>query len=75
MDNENAHRVNGVFAALNRLPHDQTAVGFKLMHDPTKCTRCIAYVCVLQMDHLIAYLTPRDKSDDDPTAVTKSLVD
>ena len=59
---ENSLRFNAVVNALNRLPHDQTAVGFNLVHDPTKCVRCIAFICTMQMDHLVSSIpTAEDK--------------
>lgn len=52
---DNNERVNAIVFALNRLSHDQTAVGlgFKLTHDPTKCARCQAYICVLQLSSIV----------------------
>lgn len=69
---DNNERVNAVIFALNRLGHDQTAVGlgFKLTHDPTKCARCQAYICILQLSSIvnaqeIGSIDPTDKLPDD----------
>lgn len=51
----NVDRINAVIFALNRLPHDQVAVGlgFKLKHNPQRCARCIAFTCLMQLGSIV----------------------
>lgn len=66
---ENEDRINGVLFALNRMPHDQTTVGigFKLIHDPTKCARCIAFNCLMQLGAILRSLESQTESQEEET--------
>lgn len=45
-------RVGSIFEALSRLNHDQLAVGmgFKLVHNPERCTLCRAMIATGELD-------------------------
>lgn len=48
---DNRTRFASIHEALNRIPHDQTALGlgFKLTHNPQSCVRCRAYIATLEL--------------------------
>lgn len=52
---DNTARILTVNQALEGLPHDQTAtgMGFRLMHDPTKCRRCRASISMLEISAIL----------------------
>lgn len=52
---QNEDRVNAVIIALERLPHDQSAIGigFDLKHDARKCARCIAFTYLMQLSNIL----------------------
>lgn len=58
----NQTRFGSIHEALNRIPHDQTALGlgFKLTHNPQSCVRCRAYIATLELHGIIRMLQEKD---------------
>lgn len=54
---ENADRINAINIAINALHHDQiaTGLGFRLHHDPSKCTKCRATISMLEITAILAH--------------------
>lgn len=54
----NTERIQAIQFALSALPHEQTAVGmgFKLTHDPARCTRCRANIATLEISSILSVL-------------------
>lgn len=59
---DNRTRFASIHEALNRIPHDQTALGlgFKLSHNPQSCSRCRAYIATLELDAIIRQLESKE---------------
>lgn len=52
---ENSDRIDAINRAINSLPHEQvaTGLGFRLQHDPSKCTRCRATISMLEVSAIL----------------------
>lgn len=55
---DNLSRFRSIHEALNRLSHDEIAVGlgFKLTHNPANCIRCRANIAALELSSIVQLL-------------------
>jgi hypothetical protein len=59
---DNSTRFFAINDAINRLHHDETAIGlgFRLRHNPANCHRCRATIAALELAAIVRELESKD---------------